>query len=216
MASVIPPPLIVHLSGTSLTSGPLCSPPRNWDLELIHYMESSELCKGRVIFVNTGRGSRQSNWAVSQSAIFAPMRPTHLLLEDFSINDCAPIAPPNGTGDRIAVLDARANLAAACTAYSTANPDVIISVMTMSPASADDANRPDHIDWVEGARSFASDNGLTLVDNYATWAANGNVPLPTELTQQLDKLHPTWDGFRDNSFDNLKAWADAAMEAHFQ
>lgn len=198
MGAKIPPTLTLLLGGTSLTAGRLCTPPLPWTYYLLRDMMGSPYCKGPVRIINTGKGSQTSNFGATQAALMAPLRPTHVLMEDFGINDCA-IGP-------VSIPQATANFDSMVASYRAANPDVIICHQTMSPASAADVNRTDLPDYYDNGLVNAALNGLESLDNYyGTLIVPGGwpKPLPYSLTVGYEPLSPP-SGF--SVFPNLTTW----------
>lgn len=170
MGVPIPRTLQLQLLGSSLTAGRLETPDNPWHLQLLADMKRSPYCKGPVSMINIGQGSQTSNFGVTQSALFAPLRPDYVLTEDFGINDCA-IGP-------VTLPQAAANLAQMIANYQTANPDVVICHQTMSPASAGDGLRGNLAAYYTQATAIFTAHGLQTLDHYADWPK----PLPVNLT----------------------------------
>lgn len=200
MGVIIRPTMVLMLLGTSLTSGRLCTPPNPWTLRLETAMRAHANCVGPLEIINIGQGSQTSAFGVTQSALFAPQRPTHVLYEDFGINDCAigPVSLPQAALNNQEIIDN----------FLALNPDVVMAHQTMSPAAADDVNRTNLADYYDQGTSIATANGITTIDNYATWPK----PLNPALTVDGDKLHPIWTAaFELYSYPNILAWAVQAM-----
>lgn len=170
-------PFVLMLGGTSLTAGRLCTPPYPWTMRLLADMRADPACKGEVIIINTGKGSETSNFGAAQAAKFAALKPTHVLMEDFGINDCA-IGP-------VSLAQATINFDAMVASYRAANPDVIICHQTMSPASAGDLSRANLADYYDNGTANAVLNDIETFDNYngtALVPGGWPKPLPPELT----------------------------------
>lgn len=204
-----PTPFVLALAGTSLTQGRLATPPTSWALRLLTEMRASEECKGVVRVVNSGVGSSTSGTSaapaggITQARIFSPQRPTHLLMEDFGINDCVP-------SSAISLVQQTANLNTIRDLYVAANPDVVIVHQTMSSASAADVNRTTLADYYANGTTWAASHGLLTLDNYADWPK----PLNPADTVDGDGLHPLWDNvFQTYSYPNILTWARDAMAA---
>lgn len=167
----IPPTLLLMLGGTSLTAGRLCTPPIPWTSYLLGAMRASPFCVGPVSIINTGQGSQTSNFGATQAAAWAPRRPTHVLMEDFGINDCA-IGP-------VSIAQATANFNAMVASYRAENPDVVIVHQTMSPASAADVNRANLASYYDNGLANAVLNDVLSLDNYnGTLLVPGGWPKP--------------------------------------
>lgn len=159
------------LGGTSLTAGRLTNPPLPWTYFLAEDMRASPECQGPVRIINTGMGSQPSNFGAAQAILKAPLRPTHVLMEDFGINDCA-IGP-------LSLAQATANFNSMVASYRAANPDVIIVHQTMSPASATDTSRTNLPAYYDNGLANAALNGLISLDNYyGTALVPGGWPKP--------------------------------------
>lgn len=173
MAARIQRTMTLMLGGTSLTAGRLCNPPLPWTYYLFEDMKASPECQGPVRIINTGAGSQTSNFGASQAILKAPLRPTHVLMEDFAINDCA-IGP-------VTIPQATANFNSMVASYRAANPDVIIAHQTMSPASAGDASRTNLPAYYDNGLANAALNGLLSLDNYyGTLLVPGGWPKPLD------------------------------------
>lgn len=180
MGASIRPTLTLMLGGTSLTAGRLCTPPLPWTRYLLEDMMAAPECLGPVRIINTGQGSQTSNFGASQAALMAPLRPTHVLMEDFGINDCAM---------GVTIPQATANFNSMVASYRLANPDVIICHQTMSPASQYDALRTNLPAYYTNGLANAALNGLESLDNYygTVLVPGGWVkPLPLNLTVPVD------------------------------
>lgn len=192
--------LYLLLLGTSLTTGRLCTPPDSWPLKLLRDMMSHQNCKGPVRVLNIGQGSTTSDFGASQAALYAQTRPTHVLYEDFGINDCAigPVSLPQAAVNNQLIIDR----------FKAARPDVVMAHQTMSPASAADVNRVNLAAYYNQGTAIATANGIPTINNYGTWPK----PLDPLLTVDGDGLHPLWDNaFALYSYPNILAWAVAAM-----
>lgn len=175
MAVVRRPPLVLMVGGSSLSDGRLCTPPIPWTDYLQRDMTAHPSCKGEVIIINTGKGSQTSAYGASEAALMAPLRPSHVLMEDFGINDCA-IGP-------VSIPQATINFNAMVASYLAAYPGVIIVHQTMSPASANDANRTNLATYYANGTANATAAGLLTIDNYATWPKplDPNLTVPTNI-----------------------------------
>lgn len=190
MGSRILKPFVLMLGGTSLTSGRLCNPPIPWTQYLYDDMIGAAECQGPVIIINTGKGSQTSDFGASQAALMAPLRPTHVLMEDFAINDCA-IGP-------VSIPQATANFNSMVASYRAARSDVVIVHQTMSPAAATDASRVNLPTYYTNGLTNAALNGLISLDNYGGTAIvpGGWVkPLPNNLTVGFGGLANIPSGF---------------------
>lgn len=198
----LPAPFVLLLLGSSLSpQGRLCTPPFSWGWYLASAMRTDPACRGEVIIINGGVGSATSTIGVTTAAQLAPLRPTHVLMEDYGINDCA-IGP-------VPLLTATANLDTIRASILTANPDAIICHQTMSPASAADVNRVNLAAYYANGTAWAAGHGIETLDNYSNWAK----PLNPANTVDGDGLHPLWDDvFESFSFPLISAWAISAME----
>lgn len=204
MGARILPAMILMLGGSSLTTGRLATPPISWALRLQADMEGSPECVGEVRIINTGQGSSTSVYGAGEAELKAPLRPTHVLMEDWGINDCV---PANG----IPLIFQRGNLYTMFDAYLAANPDVIIVHQTMSSASAGDVNRTNLAAYYANGTAAADLYGLLTLDHYANWPK----PLPLADTVDMDGLHPTWEAFEQYSYPAILLWARAAMAAYW-
>jgi hypothetical protein len=202
VAVAIRPTLYLVLLGTSLTTGRLCTPPGSWPTRLIEDMRADASCKGPVAILNIGQGSTTSDFGRTQSVAYAQTKPTHVLYEDFGINDCAigPVSLPQAAINNQAIIDN----------FRGANPDVVMVHQTMSPASAADVARVNLAAYYTQGTAIATANGIETIDNNATWPK----PLDPALTVDMDGLHPIWDAaFALYSYPNIKAWALRAQAA---
>lgn len=161
------------LGGTSLTSGRLCNPPLPWTYFLYEDMIGAAECKGPVIIINTGKGSQTSDFGAAQAILMAPLKPTHVLMEDFGINDCA-IGP-------VTIPQATANFNSMVASYRASNPSVVIVHQTMSPASAADVNRTNLAAYYTNGLTNAALNGIISLDNYG-----GTAIVPGGWAKPLD------------------------------
>lgn len=176
--------------GTSLSDGRLCTPPIPWTSYLYADMLGAPECKGPVIIINTGKGSQTSDYGAAEAALMAPLKPTHVLMEDFGINDCA-IGP-------VSIPQATANFNSMVASYRAANPNVVIIHQTMSPAAATDVNRTNLATYYTNGLTNAALNSVTSLDNYNGTAIvpGGWVkPLPNNLTVGYSALANAPAGF---------------------
>lgn len=201
----IRPPFVIHFGGTSYTNGPLAAPPESWTLEALRVLRADPRCKGDIIAANTGKGSQQSTWGVSQAATWAPQRPNLLVTEGFGVNNC--VALPSIRS----IADCNADFDAICAAYRAENPDIAIIHWTPCPASPLDANRADEQDWFDAELARAALNDVVSVNTTPLWVDG----LLTEYTVGGDDLHPTWEAFKQFSFDPLVTAIGDAMALHF-
>lgn len=165
--------MTLMLGGTSLTAGRLCNPPLPWTRYLYEDMIAAQECQGPVRIINTGKGSQTSNFGASQAILMAPLRPSHVLMEDFGINDCA-IGP-------VSIPQATINFNSMVASYRAARSDVVIVHQTMSPASAGDTFRTNLAAYYTNGLANAALNGLESLDNY-----NGTILVPGGWPKPLD------------------------------
>lgn len=192
--------LYLLLLGSSLTTGRLATPPNSWPLRLLEAMRAHVNCKGPVEILNIGQGSTTSDFGASQALAYGGVRPTHVLYEDFGINDCAigPVTLPQAAINNQLIIDR----------FRAGRADVVMVHQTMSPASAADVSRANLAAYYTQGTAIATANGITTIDNYAGWPK----PLDPALTVDGDGLHPLWDAaFELYSYPNILAWAVQAM-----
>lgn len=208
MAAVIRPPMVLGIGGTSLSApSRLCTPDNPWPLWLARRLRANAACKGDLIVVNMAKASQSSAYGVAITNAHAGLGFTHYLGEGFEKNDCVPggVAP----NPPVSLAQAAANNTAIWAALRAINPAVRITYQSMNPPSADDTNRTGEVDYKEQMKALAvADGNVTTIDSWATWEAAYPGGLPTELTVDLDKLHPLWDvggvGFSTLSYPNIE------------
>lgn len=188
------------LNGTSLTAGRLCTPPFAWSTRLLIDMISAPECQGPVRIVNTGKGSQTSQYGMEMAEQYAPQKPTHILFEDFAINDCVP-------ANLIPLWLATSYFNSMVQYYRVANPDVILMHQTMSSASAGDVNRTNLEAYYNNGTANAEAAGIPTLDHYALWPK----PLPLADTVDMDGLHPTWAAFEQYSYPTILLWVRQMM-----
>lgn len=199
MGAPIRETLTLMLGGTSLTSGRLTTPPIPWTYYLAEDMMASPECKGPVRIINTGQGSQTSNFGAAQAALMAPLRPTHVLMEDFGINDCI-IGP-------VTIPQATANFNSMVRSYRGANPDVIIAHQTMNSVAASDIGRAALPTYYANGLANAALNGLESLDNYnGTLIVPGGWPKPLPPGLSVSAFGPDgyvpWSGTWDPGMKN--------------
>lgn len=196
-------PLLVGLSGTSLTNGYLASPPETWPIMLARTMRASPNCKGEIRFINMGKGSQQSSWGVSQAAIFAPLKFDVVVKEDFAINDIVALPAP------LSLAQATTNFTDEVALYRANNAAVRVIHQTMSSVGAAQAvSRADLADFYANGLASAAALDCESLDHYANWPK----PLPTDQTNNGDDLHPLWSAFLLYSFPLLSAKMEEVMQ----
>lgn len=202
MAVLIRKPFVLAVLGTSLTSGRLASPPRPWDIELAKDLRTHTSCKGEVIVHSMGKGSQTSNWGVTQAPIVSALRPTHVLFEGFGINDCAM---------GVSLAQAASNFDSIVASLRAGNPDVVLCHQTMSPAGASDSFRTNLQAYYDQELARAGANSVESLNHTPNWPS----PLPSNITFELDGLHPIWSngtqGFAHYSYPNILFWATAQI-----
>lgn len=200
MGRPILPTFFLQINGTSLSNSRLCTPPFSWPIRLLGDMRAAVECQGPVQIMNIAKGSQTSVYGAMVAGLYANERPTHVLYEDFGINDCA-IGP-------ISLPDAAANNQSMIDSWLAANPDVIMMHQTMSPASAGDTNRTNLSAYYTQGTQVAANNGIPTLDHYATWPK----PLDPAFTVNNDGLHPVWDAyFEIYAYPSILLWARQMM-----
>jgi hypothetical protein len=153
-------PFFLALYGTSLTQGRLNA---DWPAYLARELQQYPEAKGPIVTYNQGRGSQNSDWGLANIGLIADQRPTHVLMEGFSINDAA----VTGGVPAVSIANHDANVTAMVAALRAARADVDITIQTMNPVSAEGAAiRPNLAAYYARDVALAGTLGLTLLDNY--------------------------------------------------
>lgn len=162
---------LLMLNGTSLTNGYLSG---FWDRRLLGAMYGAGLTRP-VRIINVGKGSQTSDYLVSQLSDTVRHRPTHLLTELNSINDASSLYSGGLVGHE-------ANARTYIETLLTNNPQLIITIQTMSPGPS----RPNLADYYQKDLDLAVEYGLRSINNYPRWPD----PLTAAMTNNGDTLHP--------------------------
>jgi len=206
MTTVIPPPFTLVTYGTSLTTGRLSS---FWPERLQQALLGVPEAIGPVIVYNLGKGSTTSVWGVDNAQYSAAMRPSHILSETFAINDCALI----GSTPAVSISDNTTNMATMRAIWLAADPTVDITWQSMSSISTTATSlRPSLATYYNAGMAKAVDLGDEALDNYADWIK----PLPLNLTDSSDGVHPIWTGGTETYlFPNVLLWARQKMATYW-
>lgn len=173
---LIRPHQVVALFGTSLFEGRLNT---GWPGRYYDQACALPSCLGPFDYFNQGKGSQNSDWGLANIGLIANSRPTHVLLETFSINDSALI----GGVPEVSRANHTTNVTAMVAAIRAARADVVIALLTMNGVSAGGAALRPHL----ADQYYADDVGLAgtlgcdLIDNY-----NGTVTVPGGWPKPLD------------------------------
>jgi hypothetical protein len=214
MAMVIPPPFVLAISGTSLSSdGRLATPDYHWRYHLERHIKAHPACKSPVVILNTAKGSAQSIWGKKQSLVYAPMKPGYLLREDYSVNNCVAVGGgEQNTGAIVPLATADQDFEDEVTEYRAHNPAIKIAHMTMSSVGAGQTLRTSMEDWIVAGRLKATALDIPHVENYVNWPK----PLDPALTDGLDELHPLWaNAFELWSWPQIRDQVDTWIEEHY-
>lgn len=179
----------IALGGTSLTNGRLST---DWDKDLWRALEQA--VDRQVIVANFGKGSQTStSWGVPTIGDIAALQPDLILTELYAINDCAM---------GVSRAQHNANADTMISSWRTLTPRSRICVQTMSPASAGDSLRTQLGDYYADEMAKAVQWGTDSLNHFINWPN----PLPVELTQSSDGLHPTKAANRQYFFPTLLAY----------
>lgn len=151
-------PIVFAFYGTSLTTGRLSA---DWVPRILNRLKQEPEAKGPVLVYNMGRGSQTSNWGVDNAYTVADVRPTHILFEDFGINDCA-IGP-------VTLPQAAANFDAMVSVWRDNIPGVYLTHQTMSPAAASDSLRTNLPAYYAQGLSKAAAAGIPSLNHTPDW-----------------------------------------------
>lgn len=203
-------PFVLGLYGTSLTQGRLNA---DWPARLLRDLKQYPEAKGPILIFNEGRGSQNSDWGLINIAKVADQRPTHVLMEPFSINDSIDVAG----SPAVSLANHDANVTAMVAALRAARADVDITLQTMnSVGAAGAALRPLLAAFYARDVALAGTLGLRLINNY-DGQAGGPVggwpkPLPPALSAgAVPFTLPVTPGFV--GFDNTVTWNPADKQA---
>lgn len=202
MPDLIRKPFALALLGSSLTTGRLAA---DWVPTLQREIILQPEAKGPVRLYNRGHGSMDSAWGLTQAQAIADLGVSHVLFEGFAINDCVDF----GAGPDQTRAQHIANIQGMVAIWRAANPDVDLTIQTMSSVSAAvAAGRPALADYYADELATGATLGIRTMDNYAGWPK----PLDPALTNGADGLHPIWTGGVDTYlYPNVLAWARARM-----
>jgi hypothetical protein len=168
---------VLDLYGTSLTQGRLNA---DWPALLKRQLQQYPEAKGPIDIVNQGKGSTNSDWGLANIGLIANDRPTHVLMEGFSINDAA---LTDGVNPQVTTGNHDVNVTAMVAALRAARADVDITIQTMNPVSlAGQGLRPNLAAYYARDVALAGTLGLTLLDNYGGVAGGpvGGWPKPID------------------------------------
>lgn len=189
-------PFVLACYGTSLTTGRLSG---DWVPYLQKDLRQQPEAAGKVILLNMGKGSQTSDWGRDNAYLISELRPSHILFEDFGINDCAigPVTLPNAAFNFNSMVDDwQANI-----------PGVYITHHTMSPAAAADTFRTNLQQYYDQGLSLAASQGITSLNHTPAWPA-----ITAANTFNGDSLHPLFPGvFENYSYPSIKTWARSRM-----
>lgn len=201
---------VLGLYGTSLTQGRLNA---DWPTRLKQRLQQFPEARGPIVIFNEGKGSQNSDWGLANIAVVANQRPSHVLMEGFSIND----AIDSGSGPAVSIANHDANVTAMVAALRAARADVDIIIQTMNDVGADGyALRPNLAGFYARDVALAATLGLRLINNFGG-QAGGPVggwpkPGPPELYQidattgLPDMLHPNAEAtgvYLEPNVDNM-------------
>lgn len=216
MSETILPPFVLVTYGTSLTTGRLST---NWAERLKQQLLGVPEAIGPFILYNLGKGSQTSTWGVDNAYIGAAMHPTHILSETFAINDSVVVSGV----PTVTQTQNLANMASMRSTWTASNPTVDITWQSMNGVSTSgDSLRPNLADYYNNGMAQAAAWGDTAIDNYngaqsPPGVATGWIkPLPVDLTDNNDGLHPIWTGAVETYlFPNVLFWARKKMAAYW-
>lgn len=159
-------PFVLVCIGSSLTTGRLAGPDLSWVPLLARELPDAPEALGPVRVYNMGKGSQNSAWGVTQIDAVTALRPTHILMEGFAINDCI----DSGGGAAISRAAHIANITSMVTSWQAQIPGVDITIQTMSPVSPSGAGvRPLLGTYYADEVATAAALGVRILDNYAAW-----------------------------------------------
>jgi hypothetical protein len=191
------PPLALALLGSSLTTGRLSA---DWVPRLTRELQAYPEAKGPIDIYNKGKGSQNSAWGVTQIPDLVALKPTHVLMEGFAINDCI----DTGSGPAISRAQHITNIQTMVAGLQAGIPGVDITIQTMNPVSAAGSpTRPNLVDYYADEIATAAILGVRSIDNYASWPH----PLPDFLSNGAaigySAFTGTWDPGNKNSHVTL-------------
>lgn len=204
---IIKKPFVLVITGSSLTTGYLSA---DWVPTLQQAMLNAPERQGPVYLYNRGSGGQTSDWGRTNAApLTAPLAPTHVLFEDFSINDAVDL----GSGPAVSLANHDVNLSSMCATWRGYNAAVDLTVQTMSSVN-NYTLRPTLPAYYADTVAWAALNGIRCLDHFPGWPN----PLPQNLTHidpttgLGDGLHPIWPGADDTYlYPSVLAWARARM-----
>lgn len=203
---IVRKPFVLALYGTSLTQGRLNA---EWPAFLTRELQQYPEAKGPIVIYNQGRGSQNSDWGLANIGLIADQRPSHVLMEGFSINDAA----VTGGNPAVTIANHDANVTAMVAAIRAARADADITIQTMNPVSAVGvALRPNLAAYYARDVALAGTLGLTLLDNYGGVAGGPIGGWPKPLDQRLTaNVGPP--GFTEWDVGDLARWNGADKNA---
>jgi acyl-CoA thioesterase-1 len=157
----------VVVYGTSLTAGGA------WVSQLSSALNAQY--PGKITWVNAGLSGKASNSGVANlSSMVLSQNPDAVFIE-FGMNDAFTAYPMGDIDKDITPTQSKANLNSMIDSILAARPNCEVVLQTMNPAwDASNGNqsgtiRPNLDTYYQGYREVASQRGLRIVDNYATW-----------------------------------------------
>lgn len=203
---------LVGCTGSSLVQGRLNN---DWWARFIKDAPQIAGALGPIDTINEGKGSTNSDWGLANIGLIAARRPSHVLIDTWSINDAAVTAGV----PQVTEANHDLNVTAVVAALRAARADVRIALMTMSSVGAAGvALRPNLGNYYTRDVALAATLGTQLIDNYyGTALVPGGWPKPgPDVLYQIDPatgtpdlLHPTAAAFTTYSQPNIyKWWAD--------
>lgn len=179
----IRPTFALAILGTSLSTGRLSA---DWPARLQEALQQQPEAVGPIAVYNMGKGSQTSDWGVTRAPDISVLRPTHVLMEGFGINDSVDF----GGGPAVTRANHITNLQTIVAELRSKRADVDITIQTMSPVSAAGAaSRPALADYYADELAVAALLSTRSLDNYAVWPH----PLPQAISHEGDGLHPLWN-----------------------
>ncbi|OGV44680.1 MAG: hypothetical protein A2017_05355 [Lentisphaerae bacterium GWF2_44_16] len=183
--------------GTSLTAGGA------WVGLLREQLE--KLFPGMTELINSGMGGKWSQWAVENiSEKVLSLKPDVLFIE-FAMNDAF-------LEYRTGIKAARLNLEYIIERTAADFPECEFILMTMNPPlDIHLERRPDVDKYFQLYREVAETRGLTLIDHHLRWKQLLDTDKKHFLELVPDGIHPSPDGSREITFDNINRLIEKAM-----
>lgn len=189
--------------GTSLTAG--CSWPTALQSALADKYE------GRVIVCSRGYAATDSRFGVRNIKTWLQEDQPDAVFIEYGINDAFCVT---NDAQRVAALTrSRANLDTLTSAVRKANPDADIILLTMNnPIEKHLAARPDVEKFYQLYRDYATEHGMTLIDDYPLWKKLWDADPVKWKTYVPDGIHPTFEGNRAVVTENMVHSLEQAAE----